>query len=239
LKEHLALAVVVVLGEPAIYEIVNDTTATVSNPHAGELRQSFLPVLLEQFVVFDRRSGQVLVRLRREQETARQAATKAEEGVPKVQSPAAGGGSEIVLSPDLGARGAASGPGQLSDAQIMSDTQGVDFNPYSQRVVFEIRRAWISVMPEVARAGKRGKVVLQFEILKDGVVPKVLLITSSQSEPLGRAAYAGVTASSPFPPLPPEFKGPMLRLQLGFLYNTPLRKLLFKLMINLRGGDKL
>ena len=136
---------------------------------------------------------------------------------------ASGGGGIDVAIPSPGGGRAASGPGQISGAQIMSDTQGVDFNPYLQRVVFEIRRNWLSVMPEIARMGKRGKVVLQFEILKDGVVPKVYLISTSQSEPLDRAAFAGISASSPFPPLPPEFKGPLLRLQLGFLYNNPLQ----------------
>lgn len=138
------------------------------------------------------------------------------------KSRATGQGGIDVPIPGFGGR-SASGPGQITGAQIMSDTQGIDFNPYLQRVVFEIRRNWISVMPEIARMGKRGKVVLQFEILKDGVVPKIYLINSSQSEPLDRAAYAGISASSPFPPLPAEFKGPLLRLQLGFLYNIPLQ----------------
>jgi len=136
---------------------------------------------------------------------------------------ASGGGIDVPIPGSGGGRGAASGPGQLSGMQVMSDTEGIDFNPYLQRVIFEIRRNWISVMPEIARMGKRGKVVLQFEILKNGVVPKVYLISSSQAEPLDRAAFAGISASSPFPPLPPEFKGPLLRLQLGFLYNIPLQ----------------
>jgi outer membrane biosynthesis protein TonB len=37
---------------------------------------------------------------------------------------------------------------------------------------------------------------------------------------LDRAAVAGISASSPFPPLPPEFKGDEIRVQLSFLYNV-------------------
>ena len=111
---------------------------------------------------------------------------------------------------------------QLGGAQILSDTQGVDFNPYLQRVLFSIRRNWYVSMPEIARMGKKGRVVIQFEILKEGNVPKLWLVGSSQSDPLDKAALASISASNPFQPLPTEFKGPLLRLQIMFLYNIPL-----------------
>jgi TonB family protein len=139
------------------------------------------------------------------------------------QRAAGGGGGQIIFNPGAGGRGVSSGPAQLGGAEILTDTQGVDFNPYLQRVLFEIRRNWYSVMPEIAKMGKRGTVKIRFEILKDGVVNKVYLISSSQSDPLDKAAFAGISASSPFPPLPPEFRGPMLQLQLSFLYNVPLQ----------------
>ena len=102
---------------------------------------------------------------------------------------------------------------------ILSDTQGVDFGPYLARVVFIVRRNWYSIIPESARLGERGRVAVVFEILKDGSVPQLRLVASSGSDPLDRAAVAGIRASIPFPPLPEEFTGNHLVLQFIFLYN--------------------
>ena len=43
---------------------------------------------------------------------------------------------------------------------------------------------------------------------------------SAQAEkPLDRAAWGGITASNPFPPLPSNFGGPYLALRFRFYYN--------------------
>ena len=102
---------------------------------------------------------------------------------------------------------------------ILSDTRGVDFGPYLARIVYIVRRNWISVMPESARLGEKGRVGIVFEILKDGSVPQLRLVASSGSDPLDRAAVTGIHASIPFPPLPQEFTGNHLILQFIFLYN--------------------
>jgi len=102
---------------------------------------------------------------------------------------------------------------------ILSDTRGVDFGPYLARVVYIVRRNWYAVIPESARLGEKGRVSVVFEILKDGSVPQLRLVASSGSDPLDRAAVAGIRASIPFPPLPEEFTGNHLVLQFIFLYN--------------------
>jgi TonB family protein len=105
---------------------------------------------------------------------------------------------------------------------ILSDTRGVDFGPYLARIVYIVRRNWYSVIPESARLGEKGRVGIVFEILKDGSVPQLRLVASSGSDPLDRAALAGIRASIPFPPLPEEFTGNHLVLQFIFLYNITL-----------------
>ena len=115
------------------------------------------------------------------------------------------------------------GPGHIGGAQVLSDTQGVDFSPYLQRILYDIQRNWMAVMPEAARMGRRGQVLLIFEIMRDGAINKVYLDGSSGFDPFDKAAFAGLMASAPFPPLPNEFKGPMVRLRLGFYYNTPMK----------------
>ncbi|MDX2152832.1 MAG: TonB family protein [Bryobacteraceae bacterium] len=108
-----------------------------------------------------------------------------------------------------------------SNLELLSDPQGVDFRPYLIRVLSAVRRNWMAVIPETARLGQRGKVVVQFAIRRDGRVVKLVFAqeAGAGAQSLDRAAVASISASDPFPPLPDEFKGEQIRLQLGFLYN--------------------
>ncbi len=150
--------------------------------------------------------------------------------------PVATPGEAIEQSLEAAARGRASGrlssPGdagaQLNNLHpnfsteapiILSDTKGVDFGPYLARVIYNVRKNWYAVIPESARLGEKGRVVIVFEILKDGSVPQVRLVGSSGSDPLDRAALASIHASNPFPPLPEEFTGNHLVLEFIYLYN--------------------
>ncbi len=107
---------------------------------------------------------------------------------------------------------------------ILSDTQGVNFSPYLNRILFTVRRNWYAVIPESARLGQKGRVVIRFHILRDGSVPppEPILFSSSGADPLDRAALSAIHTSSPFPPLPEAFTGPYILLQFTFLYNLPL-----------------
>lgn len=108
-----------------------------------------------------------------------------------------------------------------SSLELLSDPQGVDFKPYLIRVLAAVRRNWFAVIPESARFGQRGRVLIQFAISREGRVPKLVISSPSGAESLDRAAVAGISASNPFPPLPTEFKGGEIRLQLSFQYNMP------------------
>jgi TonB family protein len=106
-----------------------------------------------------------------------------------------------------------------SSLELLSDPQGVDFRPYLRRILAIVKRNWEAVVPESARFGRRGRTLIQFAISRDGRVPKLVISGPSGTEALDRAAVAGISASHPFPPLPPEFKGDVVRLQFGFSYN--------------------
>ena len=56
-------------------------------------------------------------------------------------------------------------------SEILTPTEGVDFSDYMKRVVASVRRNWYAVMPESAQLGDRGRVALQFRIMRDGSVP--------------------------------------------------------------------
>ncbi len=114
-------------------------------------------------------------------------------------------------------------PGRGSTLELLSDPMGVDFRPYLIRILSTVRRNWYAVIPESAKLGRQGRVVIQFAISRDGAVPKLIIASPSGTEALDRAAVAGISASNPFPPLPSEFRGHQVRLQFTFLYNMPSR----------------
>ena len=106
-----------------------------------------------------------------------------------------------------------------SNLQLLSDPAGVDFKPYLVQVLAAVRTNWLSVIPQSARMGRRGRVLIQFIINRRGGVPKLVIAESSGTAAFDRAAVAGISASYPFPPLPNSFKGDEIRLQLAFTYN--------------------
>lgn len=105
--------------------------------------------------------------------------------------------------------------------EITSDTMGVDFGPYMQRVLHDVRQNWYAIIPESAMPPllKKGKVSIEFVILKNGQIAGMRYVLPSGDVALDRAAYGGITASNPFPPLPKEFAGQYLGLRFTFFYN--------------------
>ena len=110
-----------------------------------------------------------------------------------------------------------------SNLQLLSDAKGVDFKPYLVQVLMAVRRNWLAIIPESARMGRRGRVLIQFAIDRNGAVPKLVIAEGTGADSLDRAAVAAISASYPFPPLPVAYKGDEIRLQLAFAYNMPAR----------------
>jgi TonB family protein len=129
-----------------------------------------------------------------------------------------GGGGDFG---SLGGLGGGRGSSVQGNLEVLSDTMGVDFGPYLARVLHDVRTNWYSVIPDVARPPlmKKGKVSIQFAILKDGSVAGLRLDGPSGDVSLDRAAWGGITLSNPFPPLPSEFSGQYLALIFHFYYN--------------------
>src|ERR1700677_1885070 len=113
---------------------------------------------------------------------------------------------------------------QMGNLEVLSDTMGVDFGPYLQRVLHDVRENWYGAIPESAQM-KHGNLIIEFAITKDGKVAGMKLITTSGDVPLDRAAWAGIQGSDPFPPLPSEFSGQYLALRFRFFYNPTKEEL--------------
>ncbi len=113
-------------------------------------------------------------------------------------------------------------PAQHAAVELQSDPQGADFKPYLARILAIVRSNWRTVIPESVRMGtRRGRTVVEFAINRDGSIPKLVIADPSGSDPLDRAAVAGLSMSNPLPPLPPDYKGLQVRLAFTFSYNMP------------------
>ncbi len=112
--------------------------------------------------------------------------------------------------------------GQVGNgAEILTDTQGVDFSSYMTRLIARVKRNWMTVMPESVYLGDKGVVAITFRINRDGSFPgeNLYLERTSGKDPLDTAAMSAIRSTSPFEPLPPQFKGPYIDLRFGFYYN--------------------
>lgn len=135
-----------------------------------------------------------------------------------VRNATPGGGSPggIRSRPTRGGSQVGMGP-----AEILSDTQGVNFNPYLQRILREIYDQWIPLIPEEARPPlmKSGVTAIRFTILPDGTIGAMHLDDSTHDDALNRAAWGSVTGVGQFPSLPSQFHGPNLELRIHYLVN--------------------
>jgi TonB family protein len=108
-----------------------------------------------------------------------------------------------------------------SGVDILSDTRGVDFDPYMKQVIQATGGAWLKLIPESARPpmDKQGRVGIRFRIDPMGRLSGMVLEYPSGDIQLDRAAWGGIKGASPYPPLPAEFTGPYVELRFGFFYN--------------------
>ena len=108
----------------------------------------------------------------------------------------------------------------LEGVEILSDTQGINFAPYLRVVVRTITRNWHDLIPPSET--RKGKLAIEFAITKDGKLADMWLVArpgGPGDEALVRMAWASITKSNPFLPLPSEFTGSFLTLRFRFSYN--------------------
>ena len=133
------------------------------------------------------------------------------------ESRVSGGGGSGGGHGGRGGGGAQAGNG----VTILTPTEGVDFQSYINRLLAKLKQNWVAVMPESFYLGDKGIVAISFRINQRWKFfrRKAELDRTSGKEPLDTAAASAIRATSPFEPLPPQFKGPNLDLRIGFYYN--------------------
>jgi hypothetical protein len=121
-------------------------------------------------------------------------------------------GNHMPLHPGAGAGG----------VEVLSDTQGVDFNAWLQHWHDETQRTWDPLIPDEVNPPilKRGQVMIRFKVLPNGRLMDGSLILEGRSgdTALDRAAWGALTGSN-YPALPKDFHGPFLELRALFMYN--------------------
>ena len=118
--------------------------------------------------------------------------------------------------------GMAMHPGAGGGVQVLSDTEGVDFNPWLRRWYYETEHTWDPLIPDEVNPPilKQGQCMIRFKILPNGRIMEGSMVLEGRSgdTALDRAAWGALTGSN-YPPLPREFHGPYLELRAIFMYN--------------------
>ena len=134
----------------------------------------------------------------------------------------AASGSGNAPGEPVGGSGLARHPGAGGGVQILSDTQGVDFNSWLHRWYVETEHTWDPLIPDEVNPPimKRGAVQIRFKVLPNGRIMEGSMVLEGRSGDTGldRAAWGALTGSN-YPPLPRDFHGPYLELRALFLYN--------------------
>jgi TonB family protein len=112
------------------------------------------------------------------------------------------------------------GGGDFGSA-IQFDTKGVEFGPWVRRFIAQIKRNWF--IPYAAMS-LRGRVVMTFNVHKDGRITDVTVVGPSGIDAFDNSSFNAVAASNPTQALPPEYPSDHAFFTVTFYYNeTPPR----------------
>ncbi len=107
---------------------------------------------------------------------------------------------------------------RVENAEIIGNTQGVDFQPYIETGVLPMIRATWYRLASRSKETTGGDATIEFTILKDGSVADVKLADGAGHAALGDLAMDAVRKSGPFAPLPAQFGGPAISIRCRFYY---------------------
>ena len=107
--------------------------------------------------------------------------------------------------------------GQVQEfGPLQFDTKGVEFGPWIRRFVSQVRRNWFVPM---AAMSMRGRVVITFNVHRNGALTDVTVVRPSEIESFNTAAVNALLASNPTTPLPPEYPDDKAFFTVTFFYN--------------------
>ena len=99
---------------------------------------------------------------------------------------------------------------------LQFDTKGVEFGPWVRRFISQVRRNWFVPM---AAQTMRGRVVVTFNVHRNGALTDVTVVRPSEIESFNISAVNALLASSPTTALPPEYPDDKAFFTVTFYYN--------------------
>lgn len=99
---------------------------------------------------------------------------------------------------------------------LQFDTKGVEFGPWVRRFIAQVKRNWI--VPNSALA-MRGRVVIQFNVHRDGRITDLNVVRPSEIDSFNRSALNALMMSNPTTPLPPEYPDDRAFFTVTFFFN--------------------
>lgn len=109
----------------------------------------------------------------------------------------------------------AQGGGAFGPA-IQFDTKGVEFGPWIRRFIAQVKRNWL--IPYAAMT-MQGRVVITFNVHKDGSITDLAVVGPSTIDAFNNAAFGALASSNPTAPLPPEYPADKAFFTVTFFYN--------------------
>jgi TonB family protein len=105
--------------------------------------------------------------------------------------------------------------------EMLSDTEGVDFNAYLREVYLSVKKRWFANMPPSVEKGQQGSNTVEFRVLRDGNVPKDYsrIVIRSEKSDFDAASLQAIREAAPFGHLPEKFSQPFIVLRITFYYN--------------------
>lgn len=106
-------------------------------------------------------------------------------------------------------------------AEILSDTQGVDFAQWQRRMTRGTLSAWGPLLPEEIQPplSKKGVTTLIVTILPDGTIGDLKIEGSTHDDALNRAAWGSIISQGKLPELPKAFHGQNVVIRLRYYVN--------------------
>jgi len=120
---------------------------------------------------------------------------------------------------NLGGQGSQFGP------EIQFDTKGVEFGPWLNRFIAQLRRNWYAILPYEAMLGTKGHVAITFNVHKTGALTDVSVVGPCPIDAFNNAAYGALMATNPTSPIPTAYPDEKAFFTVTFFYNeTPPRQ---------------
>lgn len=138
---------------------------------------------------------------------------------PQVQPPAGGSLGEALknLQKYVQNESFDNQKGQMQEfGPLQFDTKGVEFGPWIRRFISQVRRNWFVPM---AAQTMRGRVVITFNVHRNGALTDVTVVRPSEIESFNISAVNALKASNPTTPLPPEYPEDRAFFTVTFFYN--------------------